>query len=184
MEGVLTVQGRPLMVWAAAFAAGIGLCAFGCLPTVFVFGLAALGLAALALGRNPLIFLFGLLLLALCAGALRLSAFQTIPSTDISRWNDRPLPITLTGTVISDPESRRAGRLTLFLRAENVQTARQTAAATGDVSVSLGPEASGGKAPDYGDRVRLEGTLETPAPATNPGGILLARLFGPPRGLQ
>ena len=157
------------MVWAAAFAAGIAICAVGFLPSALAFGLAALGLALLALGRTPVFFLVGLLLLGFCVGALRLSAFQTIPLTDVSHWNDHPAPVTLTGTVISDPESRRAGRVTLFLRVEAVQTARQTASVTGDVSVALGLDAARGQSLDYGDTVRLEGTLETPAPATNPG---------------
>jgi len=160
---------RPLLVWTAAFAAGVGLCAEGWLPTALAFGLAALGLALLAVGRAPLFFAGGLALLGLSAGAVRLTAFQSVPASDVSHWADQPAPLTLTGTVRSDPEARRGGRLTFFLSADSVTVRRQTASVTGDVSVSLGPDAARGLALDYGDRVRLDGTLETPSGATNPG---------------
>ena len=172
------IQNRPLLVWAAAFAAGIGLGAQGWLPTFTAFGLAALGLAALALSRLPAVLIAGLLLLGLCAGALRLAAFETLSPFDVSHWADKPAPVTLIGTVISDPESRRAGRLTLFLRAESLRTHGQDTLVTGDVSVTLGPDAAQEQSLDYGDRVRLEGTLTTPLPATNPGAFSWREYLG------
>ena len=108
------IQHRPLLVWAAAFAVGIGVGALGWLPPGAAFGLAAAGLAALALGRRPVFSVAGLLLLGLCAGALRLAAFQTVAASDVSHWADRPVPLTVTGTVVSDPEARRGGRWTFF----------------------------------------------------------------------
>ena len=79
------------------------------------------------------------------------------------------MPVTVTGTVLGDPEARRGGRLTFFLRAETLTAKRRTEAVTGDVSVGLGPDAARGVSLDYGDRVQFEGTLETPRAATNPG---------------
>ena len=111
------VQHRPLLVWAAAFAAGIGMGALGWLPLVAALSLALVGLAGLALGRRPVFFVSGVLLLGVCAGALRLAAFQMVAASDVSRWADRPAPVTITGTVVSDPEARRGGRWTFFLRA-------------------------------------------------------------------
>ncbi len=160
---------RPLLVWAAAFAVGIGMGAGGWLPPAAAFGVAAVGLAALALSRRPAFFVAGLLLLGLCAGALRLAAFETVPASDVSHWADRPAPVTVTGTVVSDPEARRGGRWTFFLRAEQIKAAGRTAPVTGDAAVTLGSEAARGLTLDYGDRVRLEGTLATPPGATNPG---------------
>lgn len=165
----MELQYRSLMVWAAAFAAGIALGAEGWLPPFAAFALAALGLASLAFARRPALFLAGLLLLGLCAGALRLAAFETLSPTDISRWANTPAPVTVVGIVISDPEVRRAGRQTLFLRAESIQERRQERAVAGDVSVTLGPDAVQNLSLDYGDKVRLEGMLATPSPATNPG---------------
>lgn len=165
----MEIQNRPLLVWAAAFAAGIGLGAAGALPPGLAFGLAALGLAVLALGRRPAFFICGLLTLGLCGGALRLAAFQTVPASDISRWADRPAPVTVMGTVVSDPEARRGGRWTFFLRAEEIRASGRVSGVTGDAAVTLGPEAARGHSLDYGDRVRLEGVLETPPGATNPG---------------
>jgi len=165
----LEIGQRPLLIWAAAFAAGVGIGALGWLPPAAAFGLAAGGLAALALGRRPAFFVAGLLLLGLCAGALRLAAFGSVATTDVSHWADRPVPVTITGTVVSDPEAWRGGRWTFFLRAEEVQAAGRVSGVTGDAAVTLGPEAARGQTLDYGDRVRLEGTLGSPQGATNPG---------------
>ena len=160
---------RPLLLWTAAFTVGIGLGAAGFLPLWALIAQAALGLIALAFGRLPPFCIAGLLLLGVSAGGLRLAAFQTRPVSDVSRWADQPLPVTLTGTVLGDPEARRGGRLTFLLRAEMLGVKGQAAAVSGDVSVGLGPDAAQGLSLDYGDRVQLEGTLETPRGATNPG---------------
>jgi len=160
---------RPLLLWAVAFTAGIGLGAAGWLPLPALFSLSALGLVGLFLSRAPHLFPLSLLLLGLGAGGLRLAAYQTCPPTDLSHWADRLAPVTVTGTVLGDPETRRGGRLTFFLHAETLQLHGIRVPVTGDLSVALGPDAARGLALDYGDRVELEGTLETPLDATNPG---------------
>ena len=163
------VQHRPLLVLAAAFAAGIGMGAQGWLPLVAVLSLAVAGLVGLALGRRPAFFVSGVLLMGVCAGALRLASFQTVAASDVSHWADRPAPVMVTGTVVSDPEARRGGRWTFFLRAEGIRATGQESSAAGDTAVTLEPDAAHGRGLDYGDRVRLEGTLATPEGATNPG---------------
>jgi competence protein ComEC len=165
----LLLSQRPLLTGAAAFAAGIGLSALGHLPPLAALCLAALGTAALAARRWPALFPIGLLLLGLSAGAIRLASFQAVPPTDISHLADSPRPLTILGTVSSDPEARPGGRLTFFLRAAQAETRGQSAPVTGEVSVSLGPDAAHGLVLDYGDRVQLEGLLDTPEAATNPG---------------
>jgi len=160
---------RPLLTWAAAFAAGIGASELGVLPPTAALCLAALGAAALLTRRWAVLFPAGLLLLGLSAGAIRLASFQTVAPTDVSRWADSPRPVTVTGTVASDPEARPGGRLTFFLRAEQAQTRGQSVQVTGEAAVTLGPEAAHGLALDYGDRVQLDGQLDTPQSATNPG---------------
>ena len=163
------MRGRPLLVWAAAFAAGIGMEAQGRPPLALVLGLAAVALVLLALARRPSLFGAGLIGLGLAVGALRLAAFGQVSGGDVSRWADRPAPVMVTGTVVSDPETKRGGRLTLFLKAEEITARRQTFSVVGDVSVALGPDAAHDPTLDYGDRVRLDGMLETPPDATNPG---------------
>ncbi len=160
---------RPLLTAAAAFAAGIGLEALGWLSPMAALCLAALGAAALMARRWPALFPAGLLLLGLSAGAVRLASFQAVAPTDVSHLADSPRPLTVTGTVSSDPEARPGGRLTFFLRPSQAETRGQSAQVTGEVSVSVGPEAARNLTLDYGDHVRLEGQLETPDPATNPG---------------
>jgi len=164
----LQIQHRPLLVWAAAFAIGIGTSAAGWLPIIAALGLAVVGLAALALGRRPLFFAAGLLLLGLCAGALRLASFQAVAASDVSRWADKPAPVTITGTVISDPEARRGGRWTFLLRAEDIKTSGRTALVTGDVAVTAG------RALDYFGNAA--GRLQS-------GRVLLERLSGAAGGL-
>ena len=163
------VQHRPLLVWAAAFAAGIGMGTEGWLPLVAALCLAAIGLAGLALGRRPAFFVSGVLLLGLCVGALRLASFQTVAASNVSHWADRPAPVTVTGTVVSDPEARHGGRWAFFLRAEQVRASGRASSASGDAAVTLEANAAHGLGLDYGDQVRLEGVLATPQAATNPG---------------
>ncbi len=163
------MQGRPLLTGAVAFATGIGLGAEHWLTPLAALCLAVLGLAALTARKWPVLFPVGLLLLGASAGALRLAAFQTLASTDISRLADGPRPITLTGTLASDPEARPGGRVTFFLKAEQAETRRGSASVTGEVWVTLGPDAARSVNLDYGDGVCLTGLLTTPASATNPG---------------
>ncbi len=143
--------------------------ALGWLPLAAAFCLAAVGSVGLALGRRPAFFMSGVLLLGLCAGAVRLASFQTVAASDVSHWADRPAPVTVTGTVVSDPEARHGGRWTFFLRAEEVRASGRVSGAAGDAAVTLEANAAHGFGLDYGDRVRLEGTLATPQGATNPG---------------
>ena len=161
---------RPLLVWTAAFAAGIGLGALCSLPPLVLVLTFAVG-AGLLLGggRVPVLLVLSLLPLGLCAGAVRLAAFQRVPPTDISHLADKPAPLTLLGTVQSDPEPRRGGRWTFYFRTEQVHQRGRDAATTGDVYVTLGPEAVKAHLPEGGDRLRLTGTLQTPEAATNPG---------------
>lgn len=164
------MQHRPLLVWSLAFAGGIGVA--GKVPLVLFVALAGLGLALLACGgRRWALATAGIALTGLGAGAMRLTAFQTVPASDISHWADGAAPVTVTGTVVGDPEERRGGRIRLLVRAERLETRGQTLAVTGNVSVDLlGPAlAVGTAAPDYGDQVALDGHLETPPDATNPG---------------
>ena len=162
------MQGRPLMVWAAAFAAGIGLAALGRLPPVAALCLAAVGLAALCVKR-PALFSAGIVLLGTSAGAVRMAAFETLAPNDVSHLAGGPRPVTLTGTVGSDPEARPGGRMTFFLKTASASERNGTAAVSGEVSVTLGPDAARNVSLDYGDAVRLTGQLTTPEDATNPG---------------
>ena len=154
--------------------------ALGWLPLAAAFCLMALGAAALAARRWPALFPAGLLLLGLSAGAVRLASFQAVAPTDVSHLADSPRPLTVTGTVSSDPEARPGGRLTFFLRPSQAETRGQSAQVTGEVAVSVGPEAARNLTLDYGDHVRLEGQLETPGPGDQSRCVFVARLSGPP----
>lgn len=160
---------RPLLIWTLAFAAGVALWAAGWHSLASAGFLVALGVVLLAGGgRRWAFMLAGLALTGLACGGLRLAAFQTVPATDVSRWAGGVAPVIVTGTVVSDPEERH-GRTTLRLRAERVQTARQSVPVTGETYVALTPDALAGSTLDYGDRVALDGRLEAPPDATNPG---------------
>lgn len=165
------IRHRPLLVWTLAFVAGVALGSSGGLGAALAACGGVVGLLLLAGGgRRGGVAAAGLLLTGLACGALRLAAFQTIAPADVSHWAGGVASVTLTGTVVSDPEERR-GRTALRLRAETLETAGGTAGVSGEAHVSLTPDALAGTALDYGDRVALTGRLETPPDATNPGGF-------------
>lgn len=168
------MHGRPLLTGAAAFAAGIGMAALGFLPPVAALCLAALGIGALCVKKWPALFPVGLLLLGLSAGAVRMAAFRSVAPSDVSHLADGLRPVALMGTVGSDPEARPGGRVTFFFKADSASerggsAAVSSAAVTGEVWVTLGPDATRSVLLDYGDAVRLTGQLTTPEDATNPG---------------
>lgn len=165
------IRHRPLLVWTLAFVAGVGLGAFGWLGAAGAACGAVLGLILLgAGGRHWGPVAAGLMLTGVACGALRLASFQGVAPADVSHGAGGMAPVVLTGTVVSDPEDHK-GRTTLRLRAETLQTARGTAVVTGEAYVSITPDALSGIALDYGDRVALNGHLEAPPDATNPGGF-------------
>ncbi len=163
------IRHRPLLIWTLAFAAGIGVWAVGAHSPL------AVGVCA-ALGLGPLVFrgghwsrtAAGIALAGIAVGALRLAQFQIVPPADVSHWAGGVAPVHLVGTVVTDPEQRH-GRVTLLLSAERLQTAREALSVTGEAYVALTPAAAAGHPLDYGDRVALDGHLEEPPGATNPG---------------
>ena len=167
-----SIRPRPLLVWTLAFVAGVALGSFGRLGASVAASGAVLGLVLLAVGggRRWGLAVGGLLLTGLACGALRLASFQGVAPTDVSHGAGSVASVTLTGTVVSDPEDHR-GRTTLYLQAETLATARGVAAVTGETYVTVTPDALRGSALDYGDHVALDGRLETPPDATNPGGF-------------
>lgn len=163
------IRHRPLLTWTLGFVAGIGLWAVGWHSTLFVIVLAVCGLALLVLDKTNWVFAaVGLACLGAAAGATRLASFQAVPATDISRWTSGIAPIHIIGTVISDTQDRN-GRIAFTLQAEHIHTARRDAPATGNVSVTVMPDAASSHPLDYGDRVALDGRLEVPPDPTNPG---------------
>lgn len=159
---------RPLLAWTLAFLAGVGAWGEWHVP-LWAAGGAALGgaLALLGGGRWPALVAASLLLTGWGAGALRLASFQSVPVDDISHWAGASAQVM--GTVGSEPDTRE-GRAHFVLQAAQITARRQTQTASGAVWVTL-PLAQGSSVPDYGDRVALDGRLETPRPATNPGGF-------------
>lgn len=158
------VQHRPLLCATLGFALGIAAWGAGAHSLVVALVLALLGLGLLATAR-PALALAGIVLAGMALGALRLSQFQTRMPTDVSHWADGPAPVLVMGMVDSDPE-QRAGHTSFTLRVEQIKRRGQAAAATGQCIVTL---PGTGSHADYGDRVVLDGQLETPPQATNPG---------------
>ncbi|MBV9850044.1 MAG: ComEC family competence protein [Armatimonadetes bacterium] len=156
-----------LLLWTLGFVAGIGMGSLSSGGLGWWMGAGALGLCLLvAAGRRWALALVSVVLAGVGAGAARLAAYQSVPASDVSRLAGQAAPVSVTGTVVSDPEQRRGGRVTLILRAERVRWFGGDAPVTGDVSVSLAKDAP---PLDYGDRARLDGRLEVPGGATNPG---------------
>jgi competence protein ComEC len=110
----------------------------------------------------------GILLAGCGAGALRMAAFEVTPAGDVSHWAGGIAPVHLTGTVVTDPQERY-GRVSMLVRAAQIRTARRSAPVVGEAYVTLFPGAAAGHPLDYGDLVALDGSLEVPPDATNPG---------------
>ena len=175
---------RPLLVWAAAFAVGIGMGASGGLASFArcSVGLAALGLIAAGIRpKVPALFIAGLgICWASAPGTLRLAAFGQVAPSDVSHWADRTAPVTLDRNNYQRPGSA-AGRADHVFPASRAvcRCGRQASAVTGDVSVALGPERGvgrvgglrrpGGAGRDIGDAARRD----------QPRRIFVARLSGP-----
>lgn len=110
-------------------------------------------------------------------GAARARQMMTPAPNDVSRWNESP-SLWVYGVVASDAEARpgrfpgQPGIATFTLTVSAVYDFQQTYPATGQVRVSLYPDAYGERPlnlPVHGTAVRLRGQLTAPLPATNPG---------------
>lgn len=158
------VRHRPLLCGVVGFALGIGAWGLGLHSLGLAFACGALGLGLL-LSSRPALGLAGLVLASMALGATRLALFQARAPTDVSRWADSPGSVLITGLVDSDPELR-TGHLSFTLRAERIEARGQVQTATGQCIVTLPGTI---QSLDYGERVTLDGLLETPPRATNPG---------------
>lgn len=158
------IRHRPLLCGVVGFVLGIGVWGMGAHSFLLAFAGALVGLGLLLTAR-PALGLAGLVLAGMALGALRLALFQTRTPTDVSRWADSAGSVLITGLVDSDPDVR-LGRTSFTLRAERIQSRGQVQAATGQCIVNLPGTI---QSLDYGERVTLDGLLETPPRATNPG---------------
>lgn len=158
------IRHRPLLCGVIGFVLGIGVWGMGAHSLLLAFACGVLGLGLL-LANRPALGLVGLVLAGMALGALRLALFQARAPTDVSRWADSPGSVLITGLVDSDPELR-TGHLLFTLRAERIESRGQVQTATGQCIVTLPGTI---QSLDYGERVTLDGLLETPPRATNPG---------------
>lgn len=163
------IRHRPLLTWTLAFIFGVGLWAAGWHSLGLAGALAVIGIVLMLLRRRNWVWAtVGMALVGAAAGAIRLASYQAVPLTDVSHWIGGVAPVHVVGTVISDTQERH-GRLTFTLRAEHIRTAQRDAPVTGDIYVALMPNAASAHPLDYGDRVALDGRLDVPPDATNPG---------------
>ncbi|BDI28790.1 hypothetical protein CCAX7_008410 [Capsulimonas corticalis] len=165
-----SLQHRPLLCFACAFALGVAACGAGHTPLWLIAAALALGGALLAWRASPWpLALTGLILAGMACGALRETSALVVPPGDIRHCAGQAALATVTGVIANDPE-RRPGRLLFRLRAEQVQMRGETKAVTGLLSVTLASsEARDTPTLDYGDRIALRGYLDLPPAATNPG---------------
>jgi competence protein ComEC len=166
---MMPMRHRPLVILGVAFIAGIGAWLGGIHSLVAVLTVAVAGLGLLMTGgRRWQQTAVGIALTGLAAGALWTAHFQVVAASDVSHWNGGVAPVHLVGTIVTDPDERH-GRVTFLVQTTRVQTARRAADVTGEVYVALMPTAAVVMSLDYGDRVALDGHLEVPPDATNPG---------------
>ena len=142
-----------------AWILGIALARWLNLPWAVFVLLSLPALSALFLYRHNLQVRTGAVFaLALMAGAFRLSFFQPVfDETHPAFYNDDDNPLTLTGLVVDEPDVRDF-YINLHLKAESIERRGTIQPVEGLVLV---------RAPrypvyDYGDRLQVRGSLETP----------------------
>ena len=193
-----SLQHRPLLCFACAFAFGVAARGSGQAP-LWLIALAFAAGAFLLVRRAPSwpLATAGLILTGLACGALRETAARIAPANDIGRYASQGALATVTGVVDGDPEIL-PGRMVFRLRAEQIQARGGTALVTGQVYVTVVSshartlplqahtlplqsralslparafplQAHALPLLDYGDHVALRGYLDAPRPATNPG---------------
>lgn len=154
--GGLALHARPALVIAGAFAVGI-LAAEWIRPHPAVCAALLLPLAApLLSGRRGGTWLLAALVLF---GAARYAYVQTFSRGSLGAWADQP--VTLTGTVVSEPSLTSGDRVAYVVAAEAVEGHP----ARGRVRVTQ----RGGDAPAYGERVAASGVLVPPRGPRHPG---------------
>ncbi len=160
---------RPALWTALSFGAGLALAHYGTLPIALLLILAfVLVLAALVVvlkGRQAA-WLF--LILVLVLGALRYQVDTLLlPANHILHVGLLGKKGIIRGRVAEEPE-RHGERTRFALELEEVETDSAFYRVSGRVLVSAREVGVGA---GYGDRVALQGRLQRPQPARNPGGF-------------
>lgn len=160
------VRHRPLAWLACWFIAGVLLAGLMAHSTWIALPALACGLALLFVLPRRAWVAIGLI--GLGVGAIRYETFTACPPDDISRLIS-PAPMTLEGTVSSDPDDR-PGRTLFLLDCRSADTHAGRVSVRGTAYVMLtGYAREDSPALSEGDHVSLDGILEEPAGATNPG---------------
>lgn len=165
-EWAAQLRHRPLAWLACWFVAGILLLGlFKYSAWIALLALAG-GLAVLVLMPRRAWLAIGLIGLGI--GAIRYATFTARPADDVSALISSA-PVTLEGTVASDPDER-PGRTLFLLDCRMADTRVGVVRVSGTAYIMLTAYArDDAPALSDGDRVSLDGILEQPARATNPG---------------
>jgi predicted membrane metal-binding protein len=150
---------RPALLTAIALALGI-VAADWLRPHPALVLIAVVALAAWA-GFSQQRVALALLLTVAALGALRYSYAQTAGRGDLGVWEGRT--VTLTGTVTGEPELRKPRGSEYTVTVEQVDGRP----AMGQLFVTQWSD----RAPAYGDRVELRGTVLPPLGPRTPGGF-------------
>ncbi len=152
---------RPALVMAAALAVGIGAAEWlRPHPGLALVAILACAVWA-ALARGARHATLAVLMAVACLGALRYAYAQTAGHGNLSAWQG--LKAELTGTVVTEPELLKPSGTGYIVQVETVNAV----GAGGKLYVTQ----RGGKAPGFGERVKLNGTLKAPLGPRVPGGF-------------
>ena len=159
----------PALITAFLFAIGICIERYALLQPVYVLPILIAILMAILFIKNPVIRQANFLLILLLAGMCHASiSYFLFPSNHITRFLDQENKITVYGFLAKDPVVRE-DRVDWTLSLDSLQTGTFRTCTCGEVSVTfyrnLPPEL------EYGDYIRLTGTLVSPSRQRNPGGF-------------
>ena len=164
----MNLHKRPLFVLMLAYIGGI-LCAWASARPILGLVVAVCILAAglLVPRRRPVI---AILAAVFAIGFIRTAIYRQAPAGDISQYAEGKL-VRLTGIVVSDVDPM-GDTARFVIRATEIKTYTGEFPASGLVMAKVGrSQYSGeeGRAPSYGETIRIHGRLSLPHGASNPG---------------
>lgn len=159
---------RPALWMAATLAVGIAAAEWLRPHPLLALGAVLACAAWAALDRGARRSTVALLATVACLGALRYAYAQTAGHGSLGAWEG--LKVTLTGTVVTEPELKKPAGLAYTVAVEQVNQVT----AGGKVYVTQ----KGGKAPGFGELVSFSGTLKPPLGPRTPGGFDRAAYLG------
>jgi competence protein ComEC len=160
-----SIRHRTLLVFSIGFASGIAGASF--VELSWIVGAVLCGVSLIALCLSSRALPVAVLIAGFALGALRMATFFP-PGWNIESYVS-PAPVTIVGTVVSDPKFS-AHKVFLLVATQSIDTRNDKLLVRGTTAVLIhGAALDTFQDVRMGDRVQLAGLLQKIFPTTNPG---------------